>query len=58
MHVCSIKPDTVSYCSPSYSLLIEDNVIKHVNMDPDSSGLACLLCIRNMKSGVEQAVGS
>lgn len=33
-----------------YALVIEDSVIKSVNTEPDHTGLACLLCIRNFRS--------
>lgn len=36
--------------SKRYALVIEDSVIKSVNTEPDHTGLACLLCIRNFRS--------
>ncbi|WAR18295.1 PRDX5-like protein [Mya arenaria] len=36
--------------SKRYSVVIEDSVIKGFNMEPDHGGLACLLCIKNMKT--------
>ncbi|XP_061174578.1 peroxiredoxin-5, mitochondrial-like [Saccostrea echinata] len=36
--------------SKRYALVIEDSVIKSINTEPDHTGLACLLCIRNFKS--------
>lgn len=33
-----------------YALVIEDSVIKSINTEPDHTGLACLLCIRNFRS--------
>ncbi|KAK3799230.1 hypothetical protein RRG08_054357 [Elysia crispata] len=35
--------------SHKYSLVIEDNKIQSVNVDPEFTGLQCLLCIQNMK---------
>ncbi|RUS72994.1 hypothetical protein EGW08_019242 [Elysia chlorotica] len=37
--------------SHKYSLVIEDNIIQSVNVDPEFTGLQCLLCIQNMKIG-------
>lgn len=36
--------------SKRYSVVIEDSIIKGFNMEPDHGGLACLLCIHNLKS--------
>ncbi|XP_056020923.1 peroxiredoxin-5, mitochondrial-like isoform X2 [Ostrea edulis] len=36
--------------SKRYALVIEDSVIKSINTEPDHTGLACLLCIRNFRS--------
>ncbi|KAK3092333.1 hypothetical protein FSP39_001408 [Pinctada imbricata] len=36
--------------SKRYSLVVEDAVIKSINTEPDHTGLACLLCIRNYKA--------
>ncbi|KAL3874204.1 hypothetical protein ACJMK2_037250 [Sinanodonta woodiana] len=33
--------------SKRYSLVIEDGIVQGVNTEPDHTGLACLLCIRN-----------
>lgn len=30
-------------------MLVDDNVVKQVTVEPDDTGLACLLCIRTMK---------
>lgn len=35
--------------SKRYSMLINDNVITHINNDPDVSGLSCLLCLERDK---------
>ncbi|XP_064599868.1 peroxiredoxin-5, mitochondrial-like [Liolophura sinensis] len=37
--------------SKRYSLVIEDSIIKSCNLEPDHTGLACLLCIQNIKLG-------
>lgn len=34
--------------SQRFSVVIEDNVIMRFNYEPDNTGLACLLCIKNM----------
>ena len=31
-------------------MLIEDNQVKHISMEPDHTGLACLLCIQRTKA--------
>jgi len=36
--------------SQKYSLVIEDGKILSINVDPEQTGLACLLCIKNMKA--------
>ncbi|KAK7482179.1 hypothetical protein BaRGS_00026528 [Batillaria attramentaria] len=36
--------------SQKYSLVVEDGIIQSINVDPDHTGLACLLCIRTMKN--------
>ncbi|XP_045170469.1 peroxiredoxin-5, mitochondrial-like [Mercenaria mercenaria] len=36
--------------SKRYSVVIEDSIIKGFNMEPEDTGLACLLCIQNMKN--------
>uniref|UniRef100_A0A0B6ZY61 Peroxiredoxin-5 n=1 Tax=Arion vulgaris TaxID=1028688 RepID=A0A0B6ZY61_9EUPU len=36
--------------SQKYSLVIEDGKILSINVDPEHTGLACLLCIKNMKA--------
>jgi 2-Cys peroxiredoxin 5 len=37
--------------SQKYSLVIEDGKILSINVDPEHTGLACLLCIKNMMEG-------
>jgi len=46
--------------SKRYSMLIEDNKVTHITMEPDASGLACLLCIQRIAStkGKERNKGS
>ncbi|XP_076463798.1 peroxiredoxin-5, mitochondrial-like [Babylonia areolata] len=36
--------------SQKYSLVVEDGIIQSINVDPEHTGLACLLCIKTMKS--------
>lgn len=36
--------------SHKYSVVVEDGIIKSINVDPEHTGLACLLCIRMMKN--------
>ncbi|XP_005095910.1 peroxiredoxin-5, mitochondrial [Aplysia californica] len=36
--------------SHKYSLVVEDGKIQSINVDPEHTGLACLLCIKNMKA--------
>ncbi|XP_059174439.1 peroxiredoxin-5, mitochondrial-like [Physella acuta] len=36
--------------SQKYSLVIDDGKIQSINVDPEHTGLACLLCIKNMKA--------
>ncbi|XP_055879559.1 peroxiredoxin-5, mitochondrial-like [Biomphalaria glabrata] len=36
--------------SQKYSLVIEDGKIQSINVDPEHTGLACLLCIKNMRA--------
>ena len=33
-----------------YSVVIDDGIIQRINVDPDHTGLACLLCIKTLKS--------
>ncbi|GFN97102.1 peroxiredoxin-5, mitochondrial [Plakobranchus ocellatus] len=35
--------------SHKYSLVVEDSIIQSINVDPESTGLQCLLCIQNMR---------
>ncbi|CAE1155265.1 PRDX5 [Acanthosepion pharaonis] len=35
--------------SKRYSLVVENNVIRSINLDPDHTGLVCLLCIKNVR---------
>ncbi|CAL1530509.1 unnamed protein product [Lymnaea stagnalis] len=37
--------------SQKYSLVIDDGKIQSFNVDPEHTGLACLLCIKNMRAG-------
>ncbi|XP_060571017.1 peroxiredoxin-5, mitochondrial-like [Ruditapes philippinarum] len=36
--------------SKRYSVVVEDSKMKGFNMEPEDTGLACLLCIQNMKN--------
>ncbi|KAL5008344.1 hypothetical protein ScPMuIL_013925 [Solemya velum] len=35
--------------SRRYSIVIEDGIVQSINVDPDHTGLACLLCIKNTR---------
>ncbi|PVD26499.1 hypothetical protein C0Q70_14176 [Pomacea canaliculata] len=39
-----------NFRSQKYSLVIDDSIIQSINVDPDHTGLACLLCITTMKN--------
>ncbi|CAI9734521.1 peroxiredoxin-5, mitochondrial-like [Octopus vulgaris] len=36
--------------SKRYSIVLENSIVQSINLEPDHTGLACLLCIKNMKS--------
>ncbi|KAK7103818.1 peroxiredoxin-5, mitochondrial-like [Littorina saxatilis] len=36
--------------SQKYSLVVDDGVIQSINVDPEHTGLACLLCIKTMRN--------
>ncbi|XP_033733810.1 peroxiredoxin-5, mitochondrial-like [Pecten maximus] len=39
--------------SKRYSLVVENGIIQSINMEPENTGLACLLCIKNYRSKVK-----
>ncbi|XP_060080311.1 peroxiredoxin-5, mitochondrial-like [Ylistrum balloti] len=40
--------------SKRYSLVVEDGIIQSINMEPENTGLACLLCIKNYTSKLKR----
>ncbi|KAH9523066.1 Peroxiredoxin-5, mitochondrial [Bulinus truncatus] len=44
--------------SQKYSLVIEDGKIQSINVDPEHTGLACLLCLKNMQADVTPSSNS
>ncbi|KAL8598263.1 hypothetical protein ACOMHN_035213 [Nucella lapillus] len=36
--------------SQKYSLVVEDGIIRSINVDPEHTGLTCLLCIQTIKN--------
>ena len=51
IHVVNLVSHVFCFSLHRYSLIIEDGVVRHMNLEPDDTGLACLLCIQRMKPG-------
>jgi 2-Cys peroxiredoxin 5 len=39
--------------SKRYFMLLDDGVVHHINLEPQDTGLACLLCIQTISSKLQ-----